>query len=84
MFLRYWFVINAKRIYIYEWNGFGTGSDLFSDSSQKINRNFSVKEEGGGQVFANSNLCYGRSYIIFRKPNYVGKDKRISWGRGER
>ena len=31
MFLRYWFVINAKRIYIFEWNSFGIGSDLFSD-----------------------------------------------------
>ena len=48
MFLRYWFVINAKCIYIYEWDGFGIGSDLFSDISQKINGNFFMKEEGRG------------------------------------
>ena len=42
MFLRYWFVINAKRIYIFDWNGFGIGSDLFSDISQKINGHFFV------------------------------------------
>ena len=83
MFLRYLFVINAKRIYIYDWNGFGIGNDLFSVISQKINGNVSEKEEGGGQVFAHSNLCCGRSYIIFRKPNYVGEDKRFSWGRGD-
>ena len=58
-------------------------SDLFSDISQKINGNFFIKEEGMGQVLANSELCCGRSYI-FRRPNYVGKDKRISWGRGDR
>ena len=59
-------VINAKRIYIFEWDGFGIGNDLFSVISQKINGNFFVKEEGGGQVFDNSNLCCGRSNIIFR------------------
>ena len=51
-FLRYWFVINAKRIYIHEWNGFGIGSDLFSVISQEINVNFFVNGEGRGQVFA--------------------------------
>ena len=71
----------VTRIYIYEWNGFGIGSDLFPDISQKINGNFIVKEEGRGQVLVNSELCCGRSYIIFRRPNYVGEDKRISWGR---
>ena len=80
-FLRYWFIINAKRIYICEWNGFGIGSDLISDISQKINGNFFVKEEGRGLVLANSELSCGRSYIIFRRPNYVGEDKRISWGK---
>ena len=29
MFLGYWFAISTKRIYIFEWNGFGIGSDLF-------------------------------------------------------
>ena len=78
MFLRYWFAINAKRIYIFEWNDFGIGSDSFFDISQKINSSFFVKEEGRGQVLANSELCCDRSYIIFRRPNYVGEDKRIS------
>ena len=81
MFLRYWFAINAKRIYIFEWNVFGIGSDLFSDISQRKNGNFFVKEEGRGQVLANSEHCCGRSYIIFRRPNYVVEDKRISWGK---
>ena len=39
---------------------------MYSDISQKINGNVFVKEEGRGQVFANSELCCGRSYIIFR------------------
>ena len=34
MFLRYWFVVNVKRIYIYEWDDFDIGSDLFSVISQ--------------------------------------------------
>ena len=65
MFLRYWFATSAKRNYIFEWNSFGIGSDLFSDISQKINGNIFVKEEGRGQVLANSELCCGRSYIIY-------------------
>ena len=44
MFLSYWFAINAKPIAIFEWNGFGIGSDLFSAISQKINGNFFVKK----------------------------------------
>ena len=80
----YWFAISAKRIYIFEWNGLDIGSDLFSDISQKINGNFFVKEEGKGLVLANSELCCGRSYIIFRRLNYVGEDKRIYWGRSDR
>ena len=64
MFLRYWFVIDAKRIYVYQWDGFGIGNDLFSVISQKINGHFFVKEEGGGQVFANSNLRCDKSYYI--------------------
>ena len=72
MLLSYRIVIDPKRSYIYEWDGFGIRNNLFSEISQKINGDFFLNEEGGGQLFTNSNLRCGRCYIVFRKPNYVG------------
>ena len=77
MLLRYWFKIQSEKIYIFKWEGFCKGNDIFSEIRKQIAGRFIVLEEQGGKEVFGKNLN-GKVYIVFRKPNNVQNDKYLS------